>query len=661
MMVSSKVMAAFLLVAAAPSTTNAFVTKSSSAATSSLKRHENDDIIRRPDTSLSALPPLIIGPMIRKMKEEKAKKRAPMATEADFKGQAPGLRVGGSTWKWPPVWPYDQNFFLPPEDIPKAAPGQNPMAQMMTGAPVPPQPQLVEVEKLDPIEYWQVEKGDMTTEMDDEAIEKLRSHYSFYLKDGMSVLELGAAEESYLPRNLKLARHVGAGLSDKLMDENPSLTEKIIVDLNKVITDGDVDSDELRKLAEEPFDAIIMANTAEFLMHPREVFKTAWLLLKPGGECLNAFCTKTAFGDKFQRAQTRMWRDYNDDQHMWVAGSFYQFSAGDGWQNVRGFDISPESAKENFGDSGPLDFLSQGKDNNIYVVQATKGYQDESIDEADPAKSFNSKMWMLPTLEDRDKKLVVPRLGRSYTLLKNPKRKDAIRDHIQYLPKIYEALIKMDTFAFTFEMQSQLAADLVLDPDFDASDEQIKSLKEGLGLRTPSKEFWAPVGQLTSAMEINDKINLLSYIVPRFGSGNADQEAALLAYATGLAPTFDCIRSKCPDLSESDVQLLGTELLNAEILIPGKSTKEEFAAWLGAMTEEEMKEILSSRKGLNEESNAQLKVYKAQQKEDEAKREEIRKQYEEQLKEARKKRTIVFNPGTGKFQELETNKPIFKF
>lgn len=518
---------------------------------------------------------------------------------------------------------------------------------------MPPTPQVIEVEKLDPVQYWQMEKGDVKTEMDEDSAEKLTSHYEFYLRDGMSVLELGAAEKSYLPENLKLSRHVGVGLNGKLMEENPSLTEKIIVDLNKVVEDGDVDSDELRLLKDEPFDAIIMANTADFLTHPREVFKTAWLLLKPGGTCINAFSSNKAFGDKFQRAQTRMWRDYNDDQHMWVAGSFYQFSAGEGWENVMGFDISPESAKDNFENDGPLKFLEKGKDNNIYVVQASKGYQDETIDEEDPAKSINSKMWMLPTMEDRDKKLVVPRLGRSYRLVKNPVRKDAIRDHIQYLPKIYEALIKMDTFAFTFEMQSQLAADLILDPDFNASDEQIKSLKEGLGLRTPSPNFWQPVGELTGAMEISDKINLLSYIVPRFGSGNDDQETALLTYASGLKPTFEIIRSKCPDLPESDVQLIGTELLNAKILIPGSSTKEEFAAWLGAMTAADVKDILSERKGLNEKSNAELAAYKVEQEKEEERRVEIRKRYEEQVEQARKDRSIVFNPNTGKFQELK--------
>jgi SAM-dependent methyltransferase len=300
------------------------------------------------------------------------------------------------------------------------------------------------------------------------------------LKDGMSVLEFGAAENSYLPETLKLSRHVGVGLNEKLMEENPSFSEKLIVDLNKVVEDRDVDSDALRQLAADPFDVIIMANTFDFLSNPRETFRSAWGLLKPGGRMIVAFSAKDAYTDKFQRAQTRMWRNYNDDQHMWVCGSFFQFSAGEGWTDLLGFDISPASAKNNLEDNGPLSFFKKGKDNNMYVVQATKAFQDESIDEENPEKSINSKMWMLPTMEFRDKQLVVPRLGRAYQVVKTQQQKEAIDHHISLLPKIYESLIKMDQFAFTFQMQSQLAADLVLDPDFDGNDEQIAALKEGM-------------------------------------------------------------------------------------------------------------------------------------------------------------------------------------
>ena len=89
----------------------------------------------------------------------------------------------------------------------------------------------------------------------------------------MSVLELGAAENSYLPPNLKLNKHVGVGAVQSQMDANPSLTSSMIVDLNNVVDDEGVDSQEFGELCDEGFDAIIMANTIDFLNHPREAFK----------------------------------------------------------------------------------------------------------------------------------------------------------------------------------------------------------------------------------------------------------------------------------------------------------------------------------------------------------------------------------------------------
>jgi len=135
-------------------------------------------VIRQVDMSLNVLPPMIIGPMIKKMREEKAKKNAPMVSEDQTKGQAPGLRVGGNTWKWPPIWPYDQTFFTPTEDIPKQQNAQaNPMAGMLSGMPenpIPAEPEAPEIEKLDPVKYWQVEKADVKTNTDEEAVEKLK-------------------------------------------------------------------------------------------------------------------------------------------------------------------------------------------------------------------------------------------------------------------------------------------------------------------------------------------------------------------------------------------------------------------------------------------------------------------------------------------------------
>ena len=177
-------------------------------------------------------------------------------------------------------------------------------------------------------------------------------------------------------------------------------------------------------------------------------------------------------------------------------------------------------------------------------------------------------------------------------------------------------------------------------------------LQSGLGLRSPSKEFWVPVGENTSAMNAEDKINLLSYIVPRFGSGSAEQEAALEAFVEGMKPTYATIRSKRPDLSEEDVQLLGTELLASEILIPGRSTREEFAAWLGELTDTDLDDILRARKRSKEEANAALEAFRTERKEKEEAAEALQKKMREQVEKARKERTMAFNPRTGKMEPL---------
>jgi len=103
------------------------------------------------------------------------------------------------------------------------------------------------------------------------------SHYSFYLEDGMSILELGAAENSYLPPNLKPNKHIGVGAIQSQMESNPSITKSYVIDLNTVIEDEGIDSkvfnEEVIGSDGGQFDAILMANTIDFLNSPREVFK----------------------------------------------------------------------------------------------------------------------------------------------------------------------------------------------------------------------------------------------------------------------------------------------------------------------------------------------------------------------------------------------------
>lgn len=598
----------------------------------------------------------IIGPMIRKMREEKEKKKMPMASADERRGEAEGLRVGTGAWKWPPVWPYTENDFTPKEDIPEEKNTSNPMAQMnMLAGNLPEVADIEEeeVKTLDVLNYWGEEKASEKTEIDASAVDKLKAHYAYYLEDGMTVLELGAAEESYLPDDLKLSRHVGVGANQVQMNNNAALTESLVVDLNTVVEEQGVDSDELKALGAGTFDAILMANTVDFLTQPREVFRSAWSLLKPGGIMLVPFTNREAYKAKFERAQTKMWRDMTDDQHMWICGSFFQFSASDGWENLKGFDISPAGAKTV--DDGILSNLSGKKEMNMFVVQATKAYLTDEIDPENPEKSFASNMWLLPTLEERDKQLLAPRLARVYEAMASSgePETEALVENVKTLPKVYESLVKMDQFSFPFGLQAQLATDLISDKDFNGNDEQITALKMGLGLRTPSPEFWALVGSRTSAMVPEDKVNLLAHIVPCFGSNDPEQEAALEAFVSGLEPTFAAVKEICPSMSVADVQLVGTELLAAEILHPGRSTKEEFAKWVSSFTESELVEMVAKRKSYKENALAEMKKFQEDRTAEEERIEGERKRMIEQIKKAREERTMVFNMETGKMEEMK--------
>lgn len=147
-----------------------------------------------------------------------------------------------------------------------------------------------------------------------------------------------------------------------------------------------------------------------------------------------------------------------------------------------------------------------------------------------------------------------------------------------------------------------------------------------------------------------DKINLLAHIVPRFGSDDPAQEKALEDFVTGLEPTFDVIEKKCPSLSEADVQLAGTELLAAEILKPGRSTKTEFASWVAALTEADVLDVLERRKSFKKVAVDALTQMRENRQAELDRIEAEKKKFEEQVEKARAERTIELNIKNGKME-----------
>ena len=92
------------------------------------------------------------------------------------------------------------------------------------------------------------------------------------------------------------------------MNANPNLTERLIQDLN-------ADPSLPPSLEADSFDAVLIANTMEFLVQPREVLREAWRVLKPGGNLIISFASKNRINEE---RQIKIWGTMNDDQRMWI-------------------------------------------------------------------------------------------------------------------------------------------------------------------------------------------------------------------------------------------------------------------------------------------------------------------------------------------------------
>jgi len=123
----------------------------------------------------------IIGPMIRRMRNEKEAKNMPMANPDEAKKEAPGLRVGVNAWKWPPVWPYDNNFFKRKSEMTGKNNAANPMLNMMNPMDAFEKKDVPEVDEnvFDSLKWWE-EKKDVITDLDERVAAKISRWVLFF-------------------------------------------------------------------------------------------------------------------------------------------------------------------------------------------------------------------------------------------------------------------------------------------------------------------------------------------------------------------------------------------------------------------------------------------------------------------------------------------------
>jgi len=130
-------------------------------------------------------------------------------------------------------------------------------------------------ERADKLFYHQ---SRLVQHLDAQVRGQLTELYARFLRPGMRVLDLMSSWDSHLP-DLELAV-TGLGLNAEELDRNPRLVERTVHDLNE--------QPEL-PYPDAHFDAVVCTASVEYLVKPKEVFRSVRRVLKSGAPFVLTF------------------------------------------------------------------------------------------------------------------------------------------------------------------------------------------------------------------------------------------------------------------------------------------------------------------------------------------------------------------------------------
>jgi len=206
--------------------------------------------------------------------------------EADVAAR-PVPKVPASAWKWPPVWPF-------PEDY---------------------------------LEVITDEANYTSTGFSAAQISAFRKHVGFYLEPGSKLLEIGELKDS------SSALLSTGDYSGSRIEFLPLSGEAFNGQIGSKIEHSPGSPARGIPFSDGTFDAVVVSNGVEAFKNPRDAFRDIWRVLKPKGKCVICFAGKPNVPDLLP---IKMWTTMTDEQKIWIAGSYYQYSAGEGWENIEG-------------------------------------------------------------------------------------------------------------------------------------------------------------------------------------------------------------------------------------------------------------------------------------------------------------------------------------
>ena len=444
---------------------------------------------------------------------------------------APVPKVPSSAWKWPPVWPFPVDLMEVVTDEAKSKSFSFSLSQL----------------------------------------DVFRKHLAYFVTPGMSVLEIGAQAESMMSKNVQVK-------VDYLALTGSAFSREIS-SVHALKMDG---TDALMPFAKNAYDVIVVTSGIESLSEPRDVFREIWRVLKPGGRCIVCFSGKPNIPEL---QPVKMWTTMTEEQKIWIVGSYYQYSAGEGWENIEGyvslltdcgttrhltitfpahaFPLSLGDSYDLLGASGTLVFDNKADSESCYAVQASK-FTPPSIETAESTdKFFATLMPALKHMGADDKKYNAMRMAADYSRASSSSEKQRIIQGVERLSSIYAILKEVKDTVIPAPIKALLANYLVA--KWENTPAQVAALRKGLGLDA-GDAYWTALSAQTGMLPPKKKIFLLAEMIPRFGV-----DPRVEAVPEVMQSVFDVLRKRFPAAEEKVLQAYTSELVLSDYLNTGSS------------------------------------------------------------------------------------------
>jgi hypothetical protein len=369
-------------------------------------------------------------------------------------------------------------------------------------------------------------------------------HYKCFAKESDSVLRLGT--KAVINR----------------LDENDKEGAFCFEDLSSGSVQLPVESNS--------FDNVIVLSGVEGLMNPKEYYREIWRVLKPGGRSFTFFSSKPLFLSEGTDV-IKMWETMTDEQKIWIAGSYFHYSALGGWENIEGWDVTGSTGKE------MLAFNVTSTEGEVsrlaYAVQSTKiefKTMEQSTEDVDAlGLYFRNQMLSLKNMVGDDRKFTSIRLASRY--FKNDKYvagKPA--PPLDKLEQLYEIIKGVKEIVIPSPVKAMLACMLI--DEWDNTPVQREALSMALGQVPPSQDFWLPIAKASMKMPSKEKIFFTVDLVAKYGK--AEYADKMRGIPSLLNEALEAVTARFPAIDIAKQQSFVTDLVISDYLNNPKQTQE---------------------------------------------------------------------------------------